>query len=75
MALHKVLKVDAHKSREHSKNEGWEDHWKNNNAADETAKLARPRLQCDAKTQQKVAQCIRRKRSKITECCSKLEGL
>ena len=45
MALHKV-KVDARKSREQSKNEGWEEHWKGNNAADETIKLARPRLQC-----------------------------
>ncbi len=75
MALREVVKVDAHKSREQSKSEGWEEHWKGNNAADETAKLARTRLQCDAKTQQRVIIGIRKKRAKVAECCNNPEGL
>jgi hypothetical protein len=75
MALREVVKVDDHKSREQSMSENWEEHWKGNDAADATAKLVRPKLQRDAKTQQKVLTGIRKKRVKVAECCKIFEGL
>ncbi len=73
-ALRKVVKDDAHKSREQSKSEGWEDHWRGNGAAHATAKMARPKLQCDAKTQRRSYQVLEEE-GKIAECCKVLEGL
>ncbi len=70
-----MVKVHAHKSQEQSKSEGWEEHWRGNDAADATAKVARPKLQRDAKTQQKVITSVRRKRAKIAECCKLRDGL
>ena len=54
---------------------GWEEHWKGNNAADEVAKLVRPKLQRKEKEQFKVISNIRVKKKTIVECCRSLEGL
>ena len=41
-ALGRALKVDAHKGRDQATLEGWGEHWKGNDAADQVAKLVRP---------------------------------
>ncbi len=53
-ALKEVAKVEARKNREQAKQEGLESRWKGNNAADEIAKLSRPKLQCKEKQKQQT---------------------
>ncbi len=42
-ALGQVLKVDAHKGKDQATLEGWGEHWQGNDAADQVAKLVRPK--------------------------------
>ena len=63
--LKEVLMVDVRKSREEATEEGWEEHWKGNSAADEVAKLVRPKLQRKGKEQFKVISNIRVKKKTI----------
>ncbi len=50
-AIKEVVKVDVRQSGDVAKQEGWDAHSRGNNAADEIAKLDRPKLQCSAKKQ------------------------
>ncbi len=42
-ALGQVVKVDAHKGKDQAIAEGWGGRWKGNDAADQVAKLVRPK--------------------------------
>ena len=71
-ALLRVVKVGAHERHHQAANEGWEHHWKANNAADEIAKQVRPKL--NEKKQKKAVANQRAKRKGVEAPCRRLEG-
>ncbi len=62
-ALQRVCKVDAHKSKEQAQAEGWLENWKGNDAADATAKRARP--EPEGKTKSTISALQARKKQLV----------
>ena len=71
-ALGRVLKVDAHKGKDQANAEGWGDHWKGNNAADEVAKLVRPMQTGNEKRQSAAVANLRSTRRQVEGLCTRL---
>ncbi len=63
--LSKVHKVAAHKGEDQARREGWWQHWKGNNAADEVAKLARPRIIASEKVQIQAVKDMRQRKKAL----------
>jgi hypothetical protein len=74
-ALGLVQKVDAHKGREQAKAEGWEVHWRGNDAADQVAKQVRPKEQGDEQEQRLVIAAVRSRRRVLFDLCTRLATL
>ena len=71
-ALGQVLKVDAHKGKDQANAEGWGAHWKGNDAADQVAKLVRPKQTGNEKRQSAAVAHLRARRRQVEAMCKKL---
>ncbi len=74
-ALEQVMNLDAHKGRELALAEGWAQHWKGNDAADQVAKQVRPKQTGDDQAQMKVISASRARKRQVTELCRSLTGM
>ncbi len=71
-ALGQVVKVDAHKSKDQATLEGWGEHWNGNDAADQVAKVVRPKQTGNEKRQTASVANLRSTRRQVEAMCSKL---
>ena len=69
------MKVDAHKGKDQATIEGWGEHWKGNDAADQVAKLVRPKQTGNEKRQSAAVANLRATRWQVEAMCKKLGDL